>query len=82
MKFHVTCPQTPNPAQSPIRVVEQATGREVGWVNRYLDHEYVRRLAETSLRIGAYHLLHCVRWGETLHHTGERRGSDLLDALG
>ena len=39
MKFHVIRPQTPNPAQSPIRLVEQATGREVGWVNRYLDHE-------------------------------------------
>jgi hypothetical protein len=64
MKFHVIYPQTPNPAQSPVRLVEQATGREVGGVNRYLDHEYVRRLAETSLRIGAYNLLHFVRWWE------------------
>ena len=31
MKFHVIYPQTPIPAQSPIRLVEQATGQEVGW---------------------------------------------------
>jgi integrase/recombinase XerD len=80
MKFQVIYPQTPNPAQSPIRLVEQATGREVGWVNRYLDHEYVRRLAETSLRIGAYHLLHFVRWWESLHHTGDVREGDLTSS--
>ncbi len=80
MKFHVIYPQTPNPAQSPVRLVEQGTGREVGWVNRYLDHEYVRRLAETSLRIGAYHLLHFVRWWETLHHSGEVREADLTSS--
>jgi len=45
MKFRVIRPQTPNPAQSPIRIVEQASGREVGWVNRYPDREYVRRVA-------------------------------------
>jgi len=80
MKFHVIYPQTPNPAQSPIRLVEQATGREVGWVNRYLDHEYVRRLAETSLRICAYHLLHFVRWWESLHRTGDVREGDLTSS--
>ena len=80
MKFHVIYPQSPNPAQSPVRLVEQASGREVGWVNRYLDHEYVRRLAETSLRIGAYHLLHFVRWWETLHHSGEVREADLTSS--
>lgn len=50
MKFHVIYPQIPNPAQSPIRVVEQTTGREVNWINRYLDREYVRRLADKTLR--------------------------------
>ena len=54
MKFHLIYPQTSNLAPSPIRIVEQATGREVGWVNRYLDREYVRRVADTTLRIGAY----------------------------
>ena len=69
MKFHTMRPQTLNPAQSPIRIAEQATGRGVGWVNRYLDREYVRRVADTTLRTWAYNLLHFVRWWESLHHT-------------
>jgi integrase len=77
MRFHVIRPQTPNSAQSPIRVVEHETGREVGWVNRYLDREYVRRLADTTLRSCAYALLHFVRWWESLHHTGDVVDGDL-----
>jgi integrase/recombinase XerD len=77
MKFHLICSQAPNLAQSPIRIVEQTTGREVGWVNRYLDREYIRRVADTTLRIGAYNLLHFVRWWESLHHTGDVREGDL-----
>src|SRR5881296_1490414 len=80
IKFHVIRPQTPNPAQSPIRVVEQVTGREVGWVNRYLDREYVRRLANTTLRIYAHNLLHFVRWWESLHHTGDVVEGDLTES--
>jgi integrase len=80
MKFHLIYQQLSNNAQSPIRVVEQATGREVGWINRYLDREYVRRLAETSLRIYAYHLLHFVRWWESVHHTGDIREGDLTES--
>ena len=77
MRFHFIRPQTPNPAQSPLRVVEHETGREVGWVNRYLDREYVRRLADTTLRSCAYALLHFVRWWESLHHTGDVLEADL-----
>ena len=80
IKFHVIRPQTPNPPQSPIRVVEQVTGREVGWVNRYLDREYVRRLANTTLRIYAHNLLHFVRWWESLHHTGDVVEGDLTES--
>ena len=80
MKFHVIRPQTLNPAQSPIRVVEQATGREVGWVNRYLDREYVRRVADTTLRTYAHNLLHFVRWWESLHHTGDVVEGDLTES--
>jgi integrase/recombinase XerD len=80
MKFHVIRLQTPNPAQSPIRVIEQETGREVGWVNRYLDREYVRRLANTSLRSCAYSLLHFVCWWESLHHTGDVAEGDLTES--
>ena len=77
MRFHVIHAQTTNPAQSPFRMVEHETGREVGWVNRYLDRERVRRLADTTLRSWAFALLHFVRWWESLHHTGEVREADL-----
>jgi len=77
MRFHVICLQAPNPAQSPLRVIEHENGREVGWVNRYLDREYVRRVADTTLRTWAYNLLHFVRWWESLHHTGDVAESDL-----
>jgi len=80
MKFHTMRPQTLNPAQSPIRIAEQATGREVGWVNRSLDREYVRRVADTTLRTWAYNLLHFVRWWESLHHTGDVAESDLTES--
>lgn len=80
MKFHVIYQQTSANAQSPIRVVEQTTGREVGWINRYLDREYVRRLANTTLRIAAYNLLHFVRWWESIHHTGDIAETDLSES--
>ena len=79
MKFRLT-QQTSNPAQSPVRVVEQTTGREVGWINRYLDREYVRRLADTSLRTYALNLLHFVRWWESVHHTGDIVEGDLIES--
>src|SRR5262250_1660242 len=80
MKFHVIYQPTSNPAQSPVRVVEQTTGREVGWINRYLDREYVRRLASTSLRAYGYNLLHFVRWWESVHHTGDMKEGDLSES--
>ena len=61
MKFCVLYQQTAHNAQSPIRVVEQNSGGAVGWINRYLDREYVRRLADTTLRLYAHHLLYFVR---------------------
>jgi len=80
MKFCVIRPQIRNTAQSPVRVVEQETGQEVGWVNRYLDHEYVRRLADTTLRAWAYYLLHFVRWWESVHHTPDVCTADLTES--
>jgi len=79
MKFCVIHQQTSHNAQSPVRVVEQTTGQGVGWINRYLDREYVRRLANTTLRICAYNLLHFVRWWESVHPTGDLTESTLLD---
>ena len=80
MMFRLIHRQTSHNAQSPVRVVEHTTGREVGWINRYLDREYVRRLANTTLRTYAYNLLHFVRWWESVHHTGDIRKGDLSES--
>jgi integrase len=80
MKFHVVYLQSSINAQSPIRVVEQITGREVGWINRYLDREYVRRLAVKSLRLYAHNLLHFVRWWASMHRTGDMVQGDLTES--
>jgi len=80
MKFRLIHQPTSHYAQSPVRVVEQTTGREVDWINRYLDREYVRRLANTTLRTYAHNLLHFVRWWESVHHTGNIREGDLTES--
>jgi hypothetical protein len=36
-------------AQSPFRVVAQPTGREVGWINRFLDQCCVRGLGTSCV---------------------------------
>ena len=64
MKFRVIRQPAPSGAHSPIHVIEQETGQDVGWINRYLDREYVRRLADKSLYSYAHSLLHFVRWWE------------------
>jgi integrase len=69
MKFRVVHQPTANHAHSAFRVVEQTTGREVDWVNRYLDLECLRRVADLTLRSYAQHLLHFIRWWESIHHT-------------
>src|SRR5215467_13423349 len=56
-------------ARSPYRIIEQPSGREVAWINRFLDREWVRRLAETTLRSYALDLLHFLRWWVGVHHT-------------
>ena len=48
-------------AHSPFRVVDQ-NGREVEWINRYLDQERVRGVADSTLRSYAHDLLHFLRW--------------------
>ena len=80
MKFRIIHQQSSPNAQSPIRVIEQTSGQEVGWINRYLDREYVRRLANTSLRAYAYNLLHFVRWWARIHHTGDIAEQDLSES--
>ena len=80
MKFRIIYLQTSNTAQSPVRIVEQTTNREVRWINRYLDLQYVRRLAGKTLRTYAHHLLHFVRWWESVHHTGDVAKGDLAES--
>jgi integrase len=80
MKFRIIYQQSSNNAHSPIRVIEQTSRQEVGWINRYLDREYVRRLANTSLRAYAYNLLHFVRWWAGIHHTGDILEQDLRES--
>ena len=81
MKFHVAYEKASGGAQSPVRVVEQKTGHGVGWINRYLDREYVRRLSNKSLRLYAHNLLHFVRWWASVHHTGDVAESDLSESM-
>ena len=80
MKFRVIYQQPAANAQSPVRVVEQTTGREVGWINRYLDREYVRRLAPRSLRLYAHNLLHFVRWWASRHRSGDILERELTES--
>jgi len=80
MKFRIVYQQTSISAQSPVRIVEQITGREVGWVNRYLEREYIRRLADKTLPIYAHNLLHFVRWLDSVHHTGDVVEGDLTES--
>jgi len=80
MKFRVISMKTSTDAHSPIQVVEQSTGKGVAWINRYLDREYVRRLADKSIHSYAHSLLHFVRWWESVHHTGEISGADLTES--
>jgi integrase len=80
MKFRVIRQKTPSGAHSPIHGVELSTGQGVGWINRFLDREYVRRLADKSLYSYAHSLLHFVRWWESVHHTGDISKSALSES--
>ena len=57
-----------SPAHSPFRVVAQ-TGREVVWINRYLDQQRVRGVADSTLRSYAHDLLHFLRWWAGVNQT-------------
>ena len=80
MKFRVIREKGASGAHSPIYLVEADTGQGVGWINRYLDREYVRRLAYKSLYSYAHSLLHFVRWWEGVHHTADISEADLTES--
>lgn len=68
MRFRVTQPHGLSNAQSPFRVTD-ATGREVPWVNRFLDQQRVRSVADSTLRSYAHDLLHFLRWWVAVNHS-------------
>ena len=68
MTFHVAHQLGLSNAHSPFRVIEQS-GREVEWINRYLDQQRVRGVADSSLRSYAHDLLHFLRWWAAAHKT-------------
>lgn len=68
MRFRVAQQPGLSHAQSPFRVIQQ-NGREVQWINRYLDQERVRGVAESTLRSYAHDLLHFLRWWAAAHRT-------------
>jgi site-specific recombinase XerD len=69
MTFRVVHQPSGNAARCPYRVIVQGTGREIDWINRYLDYETLRRLADNTLKSYAHELLHFLRWWESVHHT-------------
>ena len=68
MTFHVAHQLGLSNAHSPFRVVERS-GREVAWINRYLDQQRIRGVADSSLRSYAHDLLHFLRWWAAEHKT-------------
>src|ERR1700682_5400190 len=69
MTFRVLHQPSTNPARCPKRVILKQTGREIDWINQYLDYETLRRLTDNTLRSYAHELLHFLRWWESVHHT-------------
>jgi len=69
MTFQVVHQPNGGGARSPFRIVERQTGREVAWVNRFLDQERVRSVADSTLRSYAHDLLHFLRWWVEVDHT-------------
>ena len=69
MTFRVLHQPSTNQARCPYRVIVQDTGREIEWINQYLDYETLRRLADNTLKSYAHELLHFLRWWESVHHT-------------
>jgi hypothetical protein len=73
-------------AHSPFRVISQPSGREVDWINRFLDQCCIRGLAWHTLRGYAFDLTHFIRWWADRHSTDEvteqaLTSSSLLDYM-
>lgn len=68
MRYRVIQQYDLSHAHSPFRVVAE-TGREVHWINRYLDQQRIRGVADSTLRSYAHDLLHFLRWWAAAHKT-------------
>lgn len=79
MRFRVAQQLGLSNARSPFRVVEQSGG-EVGWINRYLDQERVRGVADSTLRSYAHDLLHFLRWWAAAHRTAAITQQALIES--
>jgi integrase len=79
MRFRVTQQYGLSNAHSPFRVIEQ-TGREVEWINRFLDQERVRSAADSTLRSYAHDLLHFIRWWAAAHKASTITQQDLTES--
>jgi hypothetical protein len=80
MAFRVVHKPSNSHVRCPYRIVEQAAGREIDWINKYLDYETLRRLADATLRTYAHELLHFLRWWESVHHTDVVTKDDLTES--
>ena len=50
MTFRVVHQPSTNQARCPYRVIVQTTGREIAWINKYLDYQTLRRRADRTLK--------------------------------
>ena len=66
MKLSVVYQLTVSASSSPYRLLDNE-GRELDWVNAFLDAQRLRQLSPRSLRIYAYDLLHFAHWFEAQH---------------
>jgi len=79
VRYRVTQLHALSNAHSPFRVVAQS-GREVDWINRYLDQQRVRGVADSTLRSYAHDLLHFLRWWAAANRTSTITGQTLTES--
>jgi len=79
VRFRVAQQHGLSNAHSPFRVIEK-TGREVDWINRFLDQQRVRGVADSTLRSYAHDLLHFIRWWAAAHKTSAITQQDLTES--
>jgi Phage integrase, N-terminal SAM-like domain len=79
MRFRAAQQHRLSNAHSPFRVIEK-TGREVEWINRFLDQQRVRGMADSTLRSYAHDLLHFIRWWAVAHKTSAITQQDLTES--